>query len=60
MSAATIVAAPAARAAAKNLNPAAMLENNDSTAFFRQIGDLLECGPTQTNVNDFRVLLVDP
>lgn len=49
-----------ARAQAKNLNPAAMLENNDSTAFFRQIGDLLECGPTQTNVNDFRVLLVDP
>ena len=49
-----------ARATALNLNPAAMLENNDSTAFFRQIGDLLECGPTQTNVNDFRVLLVDP
>jgi hydroxypyruvate reductase len=49
-----------ARAKAKNLDPAAMLANNDSTAFFRQIGDLLECGPTQTNVNDFRVLLVDP
>jgi hydroxypyruvate reductase len=49
-----------ARARAKNLDPAAMLANNDSTAFFRAIGDLLECGPTQTNVNDFRVLLVDP
>jgi len=49
-----------ARAEAKNLNAAVLLANNDSTAFFRQIGDLLECGPTQTNVNDFRVLLVDP
>ncbi len=49
-----------ARAAALNLNAAALLANNDSTAFFRQLGDLLECGPTQTNVNDFRVLLVDP
>jgi hydroxypyruvate reductase len=49
-----------ARARAKKLDPAAMLANNDSTAFFRAIGDLLECGPTQTNVNDFRVLLVDP
>ncbi len=48
------------RASAKNLNAAAFLDNNDSTGFFRQIGDLLECGPTQTNVNDFRVLLVDP
>lgn len=49
-----------ARAAALNLNAAALLANNDSTAFFRQLGDLLECGPTQTNVNDFRVVLVDP
>lgn len=49
-----------ARAEKQNLNAAALLENNDSTGFFRAIGDLLECGPTQTNVNDFRVLLVDP
>ena len=49
-----------ARATALNLNAAALLANNDSTAFFRQLGDLLECGPTQTNVNDFRVVLVDP
>ncbi|NOU07513.1 MAG: glycerate kinase, partial [Hyphomicrobiaceae bacterium] len=37
-----------------------MLQNNDSTAFFRGIGGLVEVGPTQTNVNDFRVILVDP
>lgn len=49
-----------ARARAANLDAAAMLANNDSTAFFRALGDLLACGPTQTNVNDFRVLLVDP
>jgi hydroxypyruvate reductase len=48
------------RAEAHNLNAARMLENNDSTAFFRPIGDLILCGPTQTNVNDFRVILVDP
>ena len=49
-----------ARASSLNLNPADMLNNNNSTPFFRRLGDLLECGPTQTNVNDFRVLLVNP
>lgn len=48
------------RANAANLNAAKFLANNDSTGFFRAIGDLVECGPTQTNVNDFRVILVDP
>jgi hydroxypyruvate reductase len=47
------------RASAANLNAAKFLENNDSTGFFRPIGDLILCGPTQTNVNDFRVILVD-
>jgi glycerate 2-kinase len=49
-----------ARAAALNLNAANFLANNDSTGFFRPLGDLILCGPTQTNVNDFRVVLVDP
>lgn len=49
-----------ARARAADLNAAHFLANNDSTGFFRAIGDLVECGPTQTNVNDFRVILVDP
>jgi hydroxypyruvate reductase len=48
------------RAAAAHLNAATFLTNNDSTAFFGAIGDLVHCGPTQTNVNDFRVILVDP
>ena len=48
------------RAGALNLNAAHFLENNDSTGFFRAIDDLILCGPTQTNVNDFRVILVDP
>jgi hydroxypyruvate reductase len=48
------------RAAARNQNAANFLENNDSTGYFRPIGDLIQCGPTQTNVNDFRVILIDP
>jgi hydroxypyruvate reductase len=48
------------RAEADNLNAAKFLENNDSTGFFRPLGDLILCGPTQTNVNDFRVVLIDP
>lgn len=48
------------RAESLNLNAAKFLENNDSTGFFRPLGDLILCGPTQTNVNDFRVILVDP
>ncbi len=35
------------------------LENNDATAFFAATGDLLFTGPTLTNVNDIRVILVD-
>ena len=49
-----------ARARALGNDAAAFLANNDSTAFFRALGDLVEVGPTQTNVNDFRVILIDP
>lgn len=41
------------------LDPAEYLANNDATAFFEQTGDLLMTGPTMTNVNDIRVILVD-
>ena len=41
------------------LDPRAYLENNDATGFFAQTGDLLLTGPTLTNVNDVRVILVD-
>jgi hydroxypyruvate reductase len=49
----------AERARQLGLEAAAFLANNDSTAFFRKLGDLLEPGPTYTNVNDFRCILVD-
>ena len=42
------------------LDPAAYLANNDATAFFTATGDLLNTGPTLTNVNDIRIILVDP
>jgi hydroxypyruvate reductase len=48
------------RARALGLDPAAMLADNDSTAYFAAVGGLLRRGPTQTNVNDFRAILVDP
>jgi hydroxypyruvate reductase len=41
------------------LDPEAYLDNNDATAFFEATGDLLKTGPTLTNVNDVRVILVD-
>ncbi|HEX2655664.1 MAG TPA: glycerate kinase [Xanthobacteraceae bacterium] len=49
----------AARARTLGLDPAAFLAENDSTGFFSQLGDLLTPGPTFTNVNDFRAILVD-
>jgi len=49
-----------ARAAAHGLNPAKFLQNNDSSGFFGILGDLVTPGPTRTNVNDFRVILIDP
>lgn len=42
----------------KGLDPAAYLANNDATAFFEATGDLVQTGPTMTNVNDIRVILV--
>jgi hydroxypyruvate reductase len=44
---------------AKKLDPATYLANNDATAFFEATDDLLITGPTLTNVNDVRVILVD-
>ena len=49
----------AARARALGLDPALFLADNDSTGFFTRLGDLLRPGPTYTNVNDFRAILVD-
>jgi hydroxypyruvate reductase len=44
---------------AQKLDPRAYLADNDATAFFAATGDLLLTGPTLTNVNDIRVILVD-
>jgi len=48
-----------ARARAAGLDPQMFLENNDSTGFFAALGDTLITGPTFTNVNDFRAILVE-
>jgi hydroxypyruvate reductase len=49
----------AGRARALGLDPAAYLADNNSTEFFTQLGDLVSTGPTFTNVNDFRAIVVD-
>jgi glycerate 2-kinase len=49
-----------ARAAAAGLAPRAMLADNDGYSLFSALGDLVVTGPTRTNVNDFRALLVTP
>jgi glycerate 2-kinase len=48
-----------ARARGAGLDPAAFLDDNDSTGFFNGIGDLFVPGPTFTNVTDFRAIVVD-
>ena len=50
----------AARARAIGLDAAQFLAQNDSTTFFERLGDLVNPGPTFTNVNDFRALVIDP
>ena len=47
-----------ARAAALGLKPVDHLHHNDSYGFFSALGDLVHTGPTFTNVNDFRALLI--
>ena len=48
-----------ARAAKAGINAKAMLADNDPWNFFNKIGDLLVTGPTLTNVNDFRAVLIE-
>ncbi len=49
-----------ARASAAGLDARALLDDNDAWTFFHHLGDLLVTGPTRTNVNDFRVLMLLP
>jgi hydroxypyruvate reductase len=47
-----------ARARALSLDPARMLEDNDAYTLFAALDDLVVTGPTLTNVNDFRAVLI--
>lgn len=47
-----------ARAWAKGIRPRDSLDNNDGHGFFEALGDSLVTGPTLTNVNDFRAILI--
>ncbi len=49
-----------ARATAAGLNAKASLADNDGYGFFSTLDDLVTTGPTRTNVNDFRAVLVLP
>jgi hydroxypyruvate reductase len=54
------IAAPdsIARARALGRDPRAMLAGHDSHSFFGALGDQIVTGPTLTNVNDFRAILI--
>jgi glycerate 2-kinase len=47
------------RAWALGINPRASLDNNDGHGFFQALGDSVITGPTLTNVNDFRAIVID-
>lgn len=49
-----------ARAETTGLDPLAALERNDSTSFFAALEDLVQTGPTLTNANDLRIILLGP
>jgi hydroxypyruvate reductase len=48
-----------ARAWASGMNPRESLDANDAHTFFHALGDSVVTGPTLTNVNDFRAILVE-
>ena len=47
------------RAAQSGMNLAAYLADNDAYSAFARLGDLLITGPTRTNVNDFRAIIIE-
>lgn len=49
-----------AKAKAAGRDPAGALAENDAHGFFGAIGDQVVTGPTLTNVNDFRAILIEP
>ena len=48
-----------ARAWARGIHPRERLDENDGHGFFGALGDAVVTGPTLTNVNDFRAILID-
>ncbi len=48
------------RARAAGIDPTHSLSRNDAHGFFERVGSQVITGPTLTNVNDFRALLIDP
>jgi hydroxypyruvate reductase len=48
-----------ARAWALDIKPLELLANNDGHGFFEALGDSVVTGPTLTNVNDFRAILIE-
>src|SRR5690606_21826226 len=49
-----------ARAAAAGIDARERLDDNDAWGFFHALGDLVVTGPTRTNVNDYRALMLLP
>jgi hydroxypyruvate reductase len=47
-----------ARAAKRGADAKKLLADNDAYGFFSALGDLVETGPTRTNVNDYRAILI--
>ena len=47
------------RALTLGINPREYLDNNDGHSFFGALGDAVVTGPTLTNVNDFRAIIID-
>jgi glycerate 2-kinase len=47
-----------ARAAGAGLNAKRLAQNNDAYSFFSVLGDLITTGPTRTNVNDYRAIVI--
>ncbi|MBL4907011.1 MAG: hypothetical protein JKX94_06125, partial [Sneathiella sp.] len=48
------------RANDAKLDPQDFLDRHDAYRFFDELNDLLITGPTRTNVNDFRAILIMP
>ncbi len=48
-----------ARAELAGLDASAHLADNDAYSLFEKLGDLVMTGPTLTNVNDFRAVLIE-